>query len=108
MSVSPLTQTAFLPPFYKAILDRDLVRAEELLREGSDVNEVNNNLITGLMCVSGSRPDLEAARFLIAHDADVNLTDNSGDTALMGAARFGKREVVELLVGAGADTEIEN
>jgi ankyrin repeat protein len=39
---------------------------------------------------------------LIAHGADVNATDNHGDTALKDATNMGKSEMIKLLKEAGA------
>ena len=47
--------------------------------------------------------DLETIKSLIIEDTDVNITDEDGQTALLIAIPYGYKEIVELLVNAGAE-----
>ena len=47
--------------------------------------------------------DVEAVREFVRSDANVNARDRYGQTALMLAAHRGHREIVEILIGSGAD-----
>ena len=55
----------------------------------------------------GERRKSEISRLLIANGAQVNATAVNGYTALMMAAREGRREVVSLLLANGADPKLE-
>ena len=46
---------------------------------------------------------VEVVKAMAGHGADVNAADNSGNTAMMGAAGAGHTEVVKALAGHGAD-----
>jgi hypothetical protein len=50
--------------------------------------------------------DVRRARRLLRKGEDVNQADEFGDTALILAVERGQRDMVELLLGNGADTEI--
>ena len=52
--------------------------------------------------------DLYRLRTLLVQGVDVNATNNANQTALMLAAAFKRIEIVEYLVRAGADLEIED
>jgi len=80
-----------------------------LLDEGSNPNIKNKHGKTPLM--EATNVDLvrsEMLNFLLAAGADLNAQDNTGETALMGAALWGRREVVAYLLEAGADPDITN
>lgn len=55
---------------------------------------------------AGWAGDVEKARRLIAHGADVNHIDSAGETALHGAAAWGHARMVEFLLSAGARFDI--
>ena len=107
------------------------VAAMELLREGgADTALTNNNLTTPLMAAAGlsqvqgpparrgdvsqfysswSEPDaLESVAYLLDRGADVNATNESGQTALHGAAYMGGNKVVELLLHRGARVNVQD
>jgi len=46
--------------------------------------------------------EIEEVRKLIEEGADVNVVDGWGDTALHKASRFGRSDVVKMLIEAGA------
>lgn len=51
---------------------------------------------------------IETVKMLIDAGADLNFVDNSGNTALMTAAKKEKYEIAELLIKSGADLNIKN
>ena len=51
--------------------------------------------------------DIDAVKWLIAVGADVNATDNVGNTALISAAAEGYSAIVEMLLKAGADVDAQ-
>ena len=52
--------------------------------------------------------DVAKFKLLIAAGADLNVRDEYGQTALMGASTLGKTKWVELLIAAGADLNVRN
>jgi ankyrin repeat protein len=56
----------------------------------------------------GPEDSAEAVEFLIAHGADVNATNPSGQTALHGAAYMGADAVVRTLVRHGAKVNVQD
>jgi ankyrin repeat protein len=52
--------------------------ANELIRNGADVNTMTNNKLTPLHIT----PNIDIAKILIEHGADINAKDNFGDTVL--------------------------
>ena len=52
--------------------------------------------------------NLDVISYLIDKGADVNFTDNRGDTALINVSREGNFKVAKLLVDAGADIHHKN
>lgn len=48
----------------------------------------------------------EVAKLLVANGADVNAKDENGDTAILRAAVEGNKQVVDMLIAAGADMDL--
>ena len=72
---------------------------ELLIKAGGDVNTPGGRRKTPLMIAEST----ECVKLLLEAGAHVNLLDDDGRSALMGAARLCCPEVVELLLRAGAD-----
>ena len=97
----------------------DVVRV--LYEAGADLDAVLSDGRTALMFAS-SNNSVSAAQYLIDHNCAINAQDQvnvmwknyclilqqGGWTALMNASYAGNREIVELLVLAGADTTLMN
>lgn len=94
--------------FYAAEQD-DPVRLRHCLDKGANINARNLRGETALL-VAARGFCLNAASFLIASGAQVDLSDQQGNTplyhALFNAA--GRAEMVRLLVAAGADKDHRN
>lgn len=54
------------------------------------------------------RDSKERVEKLLAHGADVNATDDDGDTALHGAAQTGNVEIIGMLLDKGANPNAKN
>jgi hypothetical protein len=83
----------------QAVLREDLDALAPLVRRGLDINFRDSEGRTLLMLVR--EPTVSV--WLIEHDADVNLVDNVGESALSMAARFGRTEIVRQLIAAQAE-----
>ena len=61
-----------------------------------------------LLVAASEQPTWEGTKLVLDLGSDVNATNDSGDTALHGAAGHAYSTVVELLVGHGAKLDIKN
>jgi ankyrin repeat protein len=73
-----------------------------LLKEGVDINAVDENGETALMIAIRAGADIEIVRLLIENKADLNMKDKHGETALSLAVRKGHDEIAQLLRDNGA------
>lgn len=90
-------------PMMRAALDGDTERVKELINQGADINQRDDNGRTALMFAVVNR-HYETMKVLLEHGADVNARSNEGGTALMGAASAGELRMVEALLDKGADS----
>lgn len=107
-------------PLLRAAKGHDIAAIELLLQFGAHPNLPNRDGTTPLMAAAGlgasaidTRGDYatplasanakRTIEVLLAGGADLNLRDNSGRTALHGAASWGWNDAVEFLVSQGAD-----
>ncbi len=82
----------------------DLIKVRILPR---NINQPDAQGRTPLMCaVLGGH--IEIARYLITEKADVNRRDQKGWTALMWASYYQKKELLMILLEAGASTILKN
>jgi ankyrin repeat protein len=97
---------------FESITSEPLGTIENMLNHGIDLNGRDRGGKTPLqVAVLTDRPDV--VRFFIEQGADVNAQDDHGDTALAQAAAMGNllkhvREIITLLMHAGADVSIKN
>jgi ankyrin repeat protein len=88
---------------YLACVNADPAMIERLLKAGADANATGPDGETALMTVAHSG-NVEAAKILLAHRANVDATENwRGQTALMWAVGQSHPEMVRELVAHGAD-----
>ena len=82
----------------------DLEELKRLLAAGADINTRN---IWGSTCLmrTAREGNLEVSKFLVDHNADVDMKSSSGRTALQLASDNGHTGVVSLLLEA-ADSNI--
>jgi ankyrin repeat protein len=89
--------------FMGAVGSRDLKRAEELLNQGADINEVMPHSQSTALDMAVSQGDLPMIGFLLKHGADPNRNKIGGvPKALFNAACNGNAEAIRRLVAAGA------
>lgn len=75
--------------------------AKYLVEKGADVN--NTSISISFLMDVAQKGDLDMVKFLVENDANVNLEDDMGKTALIYAAANGHFEIVKYLVEHGAD-----
>jgi len=87
---------------FAAIKVSDLVKVEELISEGADVNIRDEYGYAPLMRATwlGS---LEIVSYLVSEGADVNIRDEYGGTSLMRASWLGYLDILKYLISKGAD-----
>lgn len=86
----------------------DLASVRTLLAEGEDANAAHGDGMSALHWAA-QRGDVELARTLAQAGAAVDATTRIGDyTPLHIASEAGRAEVVELLLGAGADASVRS
>src|SRR4030095_3393671 len=89
-------------PLMRAALDGNTEKVKELIQQGADVNERDDNGRTALM-FAVINTHYETMKLLLEYGADVNVKSNPGGTALMGAATAGDLRMVQALLEKGAD-----
>ncbi|MCH2115673.1 MAG: acyltransferase family protein [Pirellulales bacterium] len=75
---------------------------------GGDINAPEPTSGSSPLLIAALYGQLEAARSLIEHGADIQNKNPDGSTPLHVAAFFGYREIVELLLAEGADPNLKN
>ena len=85
----------------RAALDGKTERVRELIHQGADINQRDDNGRTALMFAVVNR-HYETMKVLLEYGADVNAKSNKGGTALMGAASGGDLRMVQALLDEGA------
>src|SRR6266850_6950730 len=89
-------------PLMRAALDGNTQSVKELINQGGDINQRDDNGRTALMFAVVNR-HYETMKVLLEYGADVNAKSNKGGTALMGAASAGDLRMVQALLDKGAD-----
>jgi ankyrin repeat protein len=81
----------------------DVIRIEELIDAGQDVNASNPEFGMTALHIATVFGPLKSVRALIEKGADVNSRDDKGRTPLMLAAVENKSDAARLLLEKGAD-----
>ncbi len=98
-----------VPPLIRASSDGDLAAVERLIRQGANVNVVDNRGITALhYAVNCHNIDIRIVRALIAAGADIDARTPNNGTPLMNAVSmpYGKPEIALELLRAGANVNV--
>lgn len=98
------------PPvsLWQAAITGNTAVVKQHIEAGTDVNAkegLGGNTPLSLSAIFGQA---EVAKILVEADADLNLQNTSGGTALHQASFFCRAEVVRLLIQAGADCQLED
>jgi ankyrin repeat protein len=94
---------------HHAVVDRNLERVKELVRQGMSVNLADRDGWTPLHFAAQNN-DVDIARFLLDSGASVDPRDSNGNTPLFTAifSSRGRGELIELLRQRGADATSKN
>ena len=96
--------------FRVAVERRDERLVKYLLSKGADVNGVNDFLNRPMLISLVKRRKFHAkcARILLQSGANVNITDDEGNTALLAAVENQRHHVTDMLLAWGADVNKSN
>lgn len=101
LAIPTVAQSANLPglgqQLLKAVDERDINSAHELLQRGADLETRGTNGLTPLM-MAAEHGDMDMVRLLLDAGANAKAKDEQGEIALTQAARVGFTDVVKLLV----------
>ena len=89
-------------PLMRAALDGNTERVKELIHQGADINQRDDNGRTALM-FAVINMHYETMKVLLEYGADVQAKSDQGGTALMAAAMVGDLTMVQALLDKGAD-----
>lgn len=91
-----------------AIIDKDYAKAKNLIDNGVDVNETDNQKFTALHFAVENN-DYEIVEYLIKHGANVNAQDCYGNIPLGRIIKpLTDRKIVELLLNSNSNIDLEN
>lgn len=94
--------------WYEAILNKDTATLSQMLDSGYDPNVQDENGRTALM-VAVIKKNIEIAKLLIQHGADLNKQDDIAElSALHFAVQSNSYELTKLLLENQAEVEIED
>jgi ankyrin repeat protein len=91
----------------RAAADNDIPRVRELVSQGRNVNEVDENARTGLHAAA-INGNLAIAAILIKAGAKLDIPDNLGNVPTHYAAERNQIETLRLLLDAGAAVDPQN
>jgi len=89
------------------VWSQEFDKAKELVRSGVDVNYQDPSSGSTALMLACGYDFADMAKFLVEHDADLNLRDKLGQTALMIAA-YRSVELFNLLLSKGADIKVKD
>ncbi len=95
--------------FWDAVLDGNVNKAKAALNDQVDINRLDTRTKkTGRTALNWAawRGDVEMMRFLLAHGADINVTNKSGYTPIHHAVENCQVKAYSFLLEQGADTSI--
>ena len=89
----------------RALIERDLNQARELIKQGEDLNKpYNDNGWTPFLWLVKEFYEVEIVEEFIKLGGDVNLANNQGQTPLMIASQHrSSPDVIDLLIRYGAE-----
>lgn len=98
----------FVTPLHWAVRDNNFDFTRRLIEAGSDVDQVDCHGMTCLHYAVKSGMQYDMVRLLLEFGATPNCTDDQGYSPLHWAVREGNLPLVNVLLGAGADVNIQD
>lgn len=96
----------------QAVQKNDVVLAAEILKGSSitslEVNNIRTSMNNPLLILSVMEGKKEMAKLLLQNGADVNARNKAQSTAVIWAARLGYNGLLQLLIEAKADLNVQN
>lgn len=81
---------------------------EHFISKGVDVNKVDKEGNNVLINAAGSNKDLSTIELIVSKTKNINLANQSGETALSLAVKGNSPEVVKFLIDKGAEVKVLN
>ena len=85
-------------PLMRAALEGNTDKVKELIHQGADINQRDDNGRTALM-FAVINAHYETMKLLVEYGADVNAKSNQGGTALMGGCSGGRSQDGSSFIG---------
>ncbi len=108
MAAVVLTTTAFADAIHDAAAKGDLAGVQAELDKGVDVNTKGGDAGVPPLLLTALNGHMKVAELLIANGANLEGTDNFGNTPLHYAAHHGSKEIVILLITNSADVNAKD
>lgn len=97
-----VTSNTFGQDIFKAIEDKDYVKVEKLLQEGTATEQYNDKGLTPVW-IAVYKNDTVALNLLLKHKADINFLEKKGAHPIMIGCLANSYESVKILLENGAD-----
>jgi len=88
--------------------DNDFMSVKKYIRDGGDVNDLNENGESVLACALQKRCDIDLLMLLIDNGADIDEFDDEGVSILDNAIAFNSVELVRYMIDNGVDVNQTN
>src|SRR5688572_10473022 len=91
-----------LPTLFQAAKDGDLEAVTQLIKDGIDVNTLDDLLLESPLMMAAKFNHIEIVEILLMAGAELEISSLYNYTALMIAAKYGHTEVIRLLANYNA------
>ena len=83
-------------------------RIDILLSQGANINAQTDQQDTAVILAGWAHKSLDLVRYLVERGADVNISNENGDTPLIDAAHLGTNDILKFLLQHGAERQFKN
>src|SRR5262249_51358161 len=96
------------PHIVTAVVSKNVDFARVLIKAGAQVNAQNKDKMP-ILTIAVFQDDIAMVNMLLQMSGvNIDARDNWNRTALMQAARFGNKEIIQALLNAGANPDLED